>query len=167
MRHYAGMKAILCLPLVFASCAWADDAADRVAIGQVIASLNELTSRTAVIADSPAAAGELAALRLRKLSIQGSGLPSVTISHEPWGEATINFPNFPGNEVLPGKIVAGAIRFITPKVALADGDLTRADGVSVHEPILFVMKKVGNEWKIASVRMLAPPVPAPPLTPPR
>jgi hypothetical protein len=48
MRHYASVKAILCLPLFFAS---ADEAADRVAIARAIATLNELPQRTALLLD--------------------------------------------------------------------------------------------------------------------
>jgi hypothetical protein len=40
MRHYAGVKAILCLALLFAAHASADEAADRGAIDRTIAALN-------------------------------------------------------------------------------------------------------------------------------
>ena len=32
-RHYRGMKTVLCLSLFFAACAFADETADRAAIG--------------------------------------------------------------------------------------------------------------------------------------
>ena len=41
MRHFASMKALLCVPLLFAPYAFADEAAERIAIGRVITTLNE------------------------------------------------------------------------------------------------------------------------------
>jgi hypothetical protein len=69
--------------------------------------------------------------------------PKVTISHEPWGEATINLMS-------PGILIA-TIRFITQNVALADG-------TAQTTPLLFVMKREGENWKIASAYVLASPV---------
>jgi hypothetical protein len=108
------VKAIVCLTLLFASCALADEEADRVSIEHAITALSDH--------------------------------PNVTISHEPWGEATINLMS-------PGILIA-TIRFITPDVALADG--------TTHTiPLLFVMKREGENWKIASVYVLASPVKRP------
>jgi hypothetical protein len=69
--------------------------------------------------------------------------PSVTISHEPLGEATINLTS-------PGILIA-TIRFITQDVALADG-------TAQTTPLLFVMKREGANWKIESAYVLASPV---------
>ena len=86
----------------------------------------------------------------------------MTISHEPWGEATINFASMggmPRMEMLNPRIVGSNIRFITLDVALADGAFTYEDGRAAAQttPILFVMKKQGADWKIVSIRILAPP----------
>ncbi len=92
--------------------------------------------------------------------------PTVTISHDPWGEATINFPGMPPlppagfypwiNLWIYPRIVSGAIRFITPDVALAEGAWIYQDGAATQTiPLLFVMKKEGDNWKIASLRVLA------------
>ena len=87
------MKTASCLLPLFASCALADEIADRAAIGRVIAALNERPARIAQIGESPAAARELEALmRPREVWNPNPGSPHVTISHEPWGEATINYP---------------------------------------------------------------------------
>jgi hypothetical protein len=155
MRHFPGMKAILCLPLLFASCALADEASDRAAIGRVIASLNERPSRAGSVGESPVATAELNRLLILGISrVQASGLPTVTISHEPWGEATLNFP---GISTLPATagIVAGAMRFLTPEVALVEAEWKSEEVTTVPKPLLFVMKKVGEDWKIASARVLA------------
>ena len=160
MRHFAGMKALLCAPLLLAPYAFADEAAERIAIGRVITTLNEPLQHSALFTGmdvyseferirtanplafriiGPAADPEVMAR---------TGDPTVTISHEPWGEATIN---------LPGRESRPSIAFITPDVALAEGACTYEDdhAGSQTTPLLFVMKKEGDDWKIASIRVLA------------
>lgn len=75
------------------------------------------------------------------------------ISHKPWGEATINFP---GAEVANPRIESRTIRLVTPDVALSDGAFTyKAEGRKTETtPLLFVMKKEGDRWNIASIRLL-------------
>jgi hypothetical protein len=111
------MTRILCLSILIACSAFADDAADRAAI-------------TRVILDSAPQ------LKLKP--------PSVEISHEPWGEATIHLP-----PVATG-ILIGPIRFVTSDVAIADA-------VAQTTPVLFVMKKDRGVWKIETMRILAMP----------
>jgi hypothetical protein len=108
-----------------AAYALADEMADRVSIEHAITALNE--------------SGVLP-------SIDHS---NVTISHEPWGEAAIN--------LMSPRILIAAIRFITPDVALADATRTHKvdDGTTQTIPLLFVMKREGENWKIASVYVLA------------
>jgi len=71
--------------------------------------------------------------------------PTVTISHQPWGEATIQLSGHP------------SITFITPEVALAEGACAYEGQQGKQEtmPLLFVMKKDGDDWKIAAIRVLA------------
>jgi hypothetical protein len=71
MRHFASVKALWLAPLLFAPYALADEAADRIAIRRAIATLNEPSPNGALFTASSDA--------------------TVTISHEPWGEATITF----------------------------------------------------------------------------
>lgn len=165
------MKALLWLPLLF-SAAWADEAADRTAIVRAIAALNEFPQRTELFtADADGRSvleqlwkGKRLVYRVRTTdaaSSWASDRPTVIISHEPWGEATINFPGMggmPGVEILNPRIVSLAVRFITPDVALADGAFTYEDGSAPAQttPLLFVMKKQADDWKIASIRVLAP-----------
>jgi len=77
--------------------------------------------------------------------------PAVIISHEPWGEAAIDLPgsSAPAVEVADPRIEGGAIRFITPDVAIVEGHCASA-------ALLFVMKRDEGDWKIAALRMLAP-----------
>ena len=157
MRHYASLTAILCAALFVASYASADEAADRVAIGRAIATLNE-SPPDALFTAVGNAASELALLRRSnppfrivgpsERSVSG---PTVTISKEPWGEARINFP------AIEPRTVDGSIVFITPDIALAEGALAYQDAATTQTtPLLFVMKREGGEWKIASLRVLAP-----------
>jgi hypothetical protein len=127
------MKARLWVILFFAGCAWADEAADRAAIVRVIAALNAVPRRGDLF--TPDVDGRAALER-----------PTVVISHEPWGEATINLP---GTGV--GRAIASRqIRFVTPDVAVVDGEFV-ADGTA----LFFVMKRDAGEWRIASVRLVA------------
>ncbi len=157
-RHSVSVKVILCLPLFFASLALADDAGDRTAIGRVIAGLNEWPLRAALFtSDSD---GESALRRLPKVALVGvrmlgTGGPTVRISHEPWGEATIDFPGLPAVvESVNPRIVSGTIRFIASDVAVADGAWTYLDngGATQNIPLVLVMKKEGDTWKIAALR---------------
>jgi hypothetical protein len=70
----------------------------------------------------------------------------VFISKEPWGEA-IWIPA--GMSTNVARIRITRIRFLTPDVAMVDA-------VS-RDPLLIVMRKVGTDWKIASLRILAEP----------
>lgn len=170
MRHYAGMKAILCLYLsfFFAAYASADQAADRVAIGRAIARLNELPRPVTLFTEDANASTELARLpKVNPVCLPRSDHPTVTISHEPWGEATINLPctaplikalHAGTPEILNARIVSGPVRFLTPDLALVDGAWMYKDGASTRTTtLLFVMKKERGNWKIASIRAVAPP----------
>jgi hypothetical protein len=163
----------LCVPLLFVSYALADEAADRVAIDRAVAALNEPPRRTALFTQDTDASSELARLpRVRPLSppipqlpgdpasLPRTDSPTVTISKEPWGEATINFlgmPPLPTANILAPRIASGNIRFVTPDVALVEGAWIYDDRAVMRSvPLLFVMKREGENWKIASLRVLAP-----------
>jgi hypothetical protein len=159
------MKVLLCLPLAFAAAAWADEAADRASIERVIAAVNEVPAPEAVFtADSDAAAaleriwkGKSLRYRFGPRHGSSSGTPTVTISHEPWGEATIGNP-LPPTEIMNPRILSRSIRFLTPGVALADATCVYWTTAGAQTtPLLFVLKKVAGNWKIASLRVLAEP----------
>jgi hypothetical protein len=70
------------------------------------------------------------------------GVPgTVVISKEPMGEAQW----FPAGMRVP--LAVKKIRFVTEDVALVD--------LVENGPVLIVMKRVGTEWKIASLRRVA------------
>jgi hypothetical protein len=174
-RHSASVKTILCLPLLFAPYVMADEAADRAGIDRAIAWLNELPRRSGLFTEDANASAELE--RLPRVaaptfrmpagtagdprSLPRTDPPTVSISHEPWGEAAIHLPGMapvPVIEIMNPRISSGAIRFITPDVALAEATWTYKsnDATTQTVPLLFVMKKEEDSWKIASLRMLAP-----------
>jgi len=167
-RHYVWVTVILHIPLLLAALAGPDEAADRAAIGRTIAALNEVPQRTTLFAPGADATSEIERLwkgkrlvyRISGTSIDSTtsfsgGRPTITISHEPWGEAAINLPPLRAEMIRP-HIVSGTIRFIAEDVAVADGPgRYELDGVSQTTPLFFVMKRDGDDWKIAAVRVLA------------
>jgi len=167
------VKTSLCLPLLIGA-AWADEAADRTAIATTVAALNEFPQRAELFTTDTDAHSALDQLLKGKrpvyrmqsgatdaASSSSSDHPTLIISYEPWGEATIGFPGIDGMprvKMVNPRIVASNIRFVSVDVALADGVLLYEDssGDAQATPILFVMKKQGADWKIASIRILAP-----------
>jgi hypothetical protein len=141
MRRLNVQSALL-LSLLSAVSAWSDEPADRSAIDRTISSLNGIprpTEQFTADSDAPSA--------LDQLKIKGS---TVAVSHEPWGEASMTMRT--------PTILARATRFVTPDVALVDGTCSYPYPES-GSPIslLFVMKKEGDVWKIASLRVLETP----------
>ena len=140
------MKAMLCLPLLFATGLYAGESQDRAAIGRVMDSLNEPAQRGrafAADADSTLDFGSLVRLHRR--------IPCVACvavgMDEPWTELTVP------------RVVCENIRFITPDVALVDGASIIRGAVSLlpRVPLLFLLKKSGADWKITAARVLDHP----------
>jgi len=171
MRHLTG--GFLVLPVLFCAIAWADEAADRAAISHTVVALNVYPPRAELFtADADAApvldqlwSGKRIEYRLapETAAVESleSDLPTVVVSHRPWGEATISYPGrgiMTAMEMLNPRIAASAVRFVTADVALADGACTyrQYSAGTQTTPLLFVMKREGEAWKIASVRVLAP-----------
>jgi hypothetical protein len=166
MQRYS----ILFLTLFLASCSWADEAADRVAIDRAVASLNQLPRSASIFTeDASSELGRLPNVDPLTIRVPGpqsypvpTGEATLTISREPWGEVAIAYPGVPHSRVFeiinPRIENNGPIRFLTPDVALTDGVWTHEDdsGATQRITILFVLKKQGDDWKIASVRILAP-----------
>ena len=141
------MKSIIALVL-FTGAVWAaDEAADRAAIENTIRVFSIAPSRAGLYTsdfdhDELVRFGKSPAPADGSIPIAIDGVPgTLTISKEPMGEADW-FP-----EGMHGMIAVKRIRFITPEVAIVD---------AVEKgPVLIVMKKVGADWKIASLRRLA------------
>lgn len=134
------MKTILCVSLLLASSAIADEAVDRASIATTISWLNgSVLDGDLFTADFPDSA---ALLR----GVQGNFGGRVVISKESWGEATwlpALAPRIP-------RFVIQSVRFVTPDVALVDG----IDRQNESGSVLFVMKREGIAWRIASFRRI-------------
>jgi hypothetical protein len=154
------MRPILCLSILLASGAWADQLDDRAAIERVISTLNtSAVNRGAFTVDFRAT--ELTQL-WSAFPLLTIGPGSVIISHEPWGEA-----QWVPAAVLPPqahfRLVIRSVRFITPDVALVDAVTgppmaSPAPDNSVppqRVPVLLVMQREGTDWRIASIRKTA------------
>ena len=121
--------------LPFAAMGWADEAADRIAIDRVIAALNESfpaedVSSQARLFTSDADAREIA----RLLNLSGR-----------WTESST--PRF----------VTRRARFVTPDVAVVDAAVTQFGSVILMNRThwLLIMRKEGEAWRIACVRLLS------------
>src|SRR5258708_546342 len=117
------MRPIVCLSILLASCAWADQASDRAALGKGVYALN---------ASPPVSDPFTADFRdfadLACLGVAG-GAGTVVISREPMGEATW----YPEAKL---RLVIRSIRFITPEVALVDGVNQQEDTAMKGTPVL-------------------------------
>jgi hypothetical protein len=135
------MKALFCLPLLLAAGAFADDATDRASIATTISWVNaSYLDPSLFTADFPDSAELLR-------GVQGNFGGTVVISKEPWGEATW----FPVPVSRGPRFVIQSVRFVTPEVVVVDGIDQRNGGASV----LFVMRKDGIAWRIASFKRIA------------
>jgi hypothetical protein len=134
------MRPFLCFSLLFSACLWADQAADRVAIGKVMSTLNEGR-------DDPRAKP------LSSLFISGADPAELDrLSHL---ERRIHeISSSPWSEVSTPRIVVNSIRFVTSDVARVDAVIAKIGSLSwSHENVLFVMKKQGARWRIVSLRV--------------
>jgi hypothetical protein len=141
------MKSIIAL-VFFAGGVWAaDEAADRTAIENAIRVFSIVPLRAGLYTadfdqEELARFGKSPAPADGGIPVAIEGVPgTVVISKEPMGEA-IWLP-----AGMHGAVTVKKIRFVTPEVAMVDAE--------EKGPVLMVMKKVGTEWKIASVRRLA------------
>ena len=135
------MKAFPCIPLLFATLACADTTADRAAIERVVGAVivgptdsGAKPGSRLFTADADSELDRLLDLDRRLLEL----------SREPWSEIT------------SPRLVIQSIRFVTPDVALVNAANTHYGSMILARriPVLFVMKKEGTAWRIASLRVL-------------
>jgi hypothetical protein len=142
------MKSIIIVAVLLAGgILAADEVADRAAIENTIRALGVLPVRAGLFTsdfdhDEIIRLGKAPASENGTIPITVQGMPGeLVISKEPMGEATW-FP--PG---MHASMTVKKIRFVTPDVAMVDA--------FEKGPVLVVLKKVGTDWKIASLRRLA------------
>jgi hypothetical protein len=121
------LKAILTISLL-ATLALADENADRVAIARTVAAAMKSDAASVPELLAPDFDGQLITLPAAR----------------PWCE--LDCP----------RVTIGAVRFITPDVALLEGTAT-GDEVLSGGAFIAVLKKIGNDWRIASMRRVMPP----------
>jgi hypothetical protein len=141
------MKSIVILVVLFAGAVWAaDEVADRASIENTIQVFNAAPSRGGLFTSD---FDDAELVRYGKSTVPGSGaIPvkiegvpgEVVISKEPMGEAIW----LPEGKHAP--MAVKKIRFLTAEVAMVDA--------AGRRPVLIVLKKVGTDWKIASLRVL-------------
>jgi hypothetical protein len=148
------VKIVLGLAIVLTSAVWADEAADRATIEATVSTLNTSPAPSNIFtADFPNAAA-LQGIRQQgtpaKTRIPAEGVAiqtpggTLVISREPMGEATW-YPA-PGTAIAP--------RFVTRSVTFVAADTAVVVAAYGPQPVLFVVKREGTDWRIASFRVL-------------
>ena len=133
------MKLTLMCVVLAASSGLASEREDRADIERVVSILN----------DPRTTAAQKGALFATDAQNQLDRLAE--LDHRMIGE-----PRAPWSEVTTPRIVIQSMRFITPDVALVDAVNTQYGSVIlVHRvPVLIVMKKEEQDWRIAALRVL-------------
>ncbi len=140
----------------------ADEADDRAAIRRVIADVNRYPLRAELFTDEDAARDVGRVWRSRapvRFRVRpGLGRPTVVISHEPWGEARIEWPA-PVIEVIGSRMFTREIRFLDDDVAMVDVELTEGESAETARstPLLILMRRTEVGWRVAAARVLAAP----------
>jgi|GEM_PF-7095852 len=133
--YYDGVKRILCLSILAAACAWADDATDREAIQRAITALNSHSNPLTELFTADAPESEQIAL---------------LAPEQPWSEVTSPY------------LTIHSIRLLTPQIALVECANTQYGSAIVARTTgtLLVMKRDGVQWRIACVLALQHPAAA-------
>jgi len=125
------------IPLLATVAAWADESEDRAAVGRVITALQE---------GSTARKQDLFTADAQNELDRFSGLD----------RCLSNESDNPLTEVAGPGISLKSVRFITKNVALVDAINTQNGSVVLGRrvPVLFVMRRQAEGWRIASVRVM-------------
>jgi len=136
---FLSMKLTMICVLLAASFGFASEREDRADIERVVSALDDSRTTTAqkgplFTTDAQKDLDRLAELDRRMISEP----------HAPWSEVTTP------------RILIQSIRFITPDVALVDATNTQYGSVILvrRVPVLIVVKKEKQEWRIAALRVL-------------
>jgi hypothetical protein len=123
------VRRILYLSILVATCAWADDTSDREAVERVIAAVNNHSRSLSDLFTTDAPENEQVML---------------SANEQPWSEVT------------SPRITARSIRMISPQIALVECTNTQYGSAIIvqNTSMLLVMKKDGEQWRIACVQPL-------------
>jgi len=132
------VRAFVCLAILAPAAVWADEAADRSAIEATVSALNAPPSSPSNLftVDFPNAAD------LKRFREQGR-IGTLVISREPMGEATW-YPS----------LAIARQRFVTRSVTFLAADMAVVVATYEQNTVLFVLKQVQADWRIASFRAL-------------
>jgi hypothetical protein len=160
MQHIPRMRALAYLPLLLSFAASAADSDSRMAVMRTILAFNEGPPRQSLFTANASIAPEFDRLwdgkRLSygRVAPSEGARPTIQISHEPWGEATIGFPPL-RTEVVNPRVVTDEVRFVFDDVAIVDGAFVYdSEGGRQRTRLFFVLRKEHDEWKIAAVRVV-------------
>ena len=139
------MKFAFCFAsLLLASVAWADATSDRAAIESVISRLNDGVTPVSTLFASDAVDNPTKLVQLVRLN------RSRTAANQPL------------SEVSDPKTIVHSIQFITPEIALVDANNAQFGSQIMRSlPTMFVMKRQGDDWRIAAYRIISAPPPLP------
>jgi hypothetical protein len=128
------MTAVFVSAILCATLAFADQPADRTAIEKVINSLKTANPVSALFTAD--AESDLVQLNASQSAMSDA-------AKQPWSEA------------MPPALVIDSIRFVTTDVAIVNAaNLQVTSTLARRAPVLFVMKREGTAWRIATLRML-------------
>jgi len=154
------MRALVYLPLLLSFAASAADTDSRMAVMRTILALNAVPPRQSLFTANASIAPEFDRLwdgkRLSygRVEIPEGARPTIQISHEPWGEATIYFPS-PRTEVVNPRVVTDEVRFVLDDLAIVDAAFVYDSETGRQRTrLFFVLRKDHDEWKIAAVRVV-------------
>jgi hypothetical protein len=151
------VKVFLCLTVLVSSALFADETTERAAIEATVAALNTSPSQPNLFTRDFANADELQRfLGQAEQVIESGGVvirteaATLTISREPMGEATVHFR-------LAKRFVTRSVTFLSPDTAVVVAIHQRQfkPTTSQRIPALFVLRREGSAWRIASFRVLA------------
>jgi hypothetical protein len=155
------VKILVCLTVLVASAAWADENTERAAIEATVAALNTSPFQPNLFTGDFANADELQRFLGQAEQLIESSLPidgvvvrteaaTLIISRQPMGEAILHFSPLK-------RFVTRSVTFISPdtSVVVAIYERQFEPTASKRVPVLFVLRREGSEWRIASFRVLA------------
>lgn len=156
------MKSILFAAVLLAPGIWAaDEAADRAGIEITIRALSVNPTRAGLFTSD---FDDAELVRLRKSDTVSIPLPpgEMSPSKEQGGAMPITVEGVPGTLVISNAPMGEAIwlpagmhiPLTIKKIRFVTGDVAIVDAAG-KAPVLVVMRKVGTDWKIASLRILA------------
>src|SRR5689334_11176522 len=146
------MRRVILLAIMAAAPALADQNDDRLAVMRAILALNYVPPPQSIFTPDASVDPRLDQLwkgrpiRTRVIAPRPGERPTVQISHEPWGEATIGLPHV-RFEITNPRIVTDAVDFITADLAVVDAaSVYHSNSGREEVRLLLIVSRRGGEW---------------------